>query len=128
MTPRSAAERRVAACHAAFYVSSGIWPVLHRRSFEAITGPKTDFWLAQTVGLTVVAIGAGLAQAAIRSKPVSADLYTTAIGGASALATIDLFFVLRRRISPIYLLDAAAEATLIVAWVKARRLPDHPRS
>ena len=121
---RPVAQRRVAACHAAFYLSSGIWPVIHRRSFEAVTGPKTDYWLVQTVGLTVVAIGAGLARAAARPGPVSADLRTTAIAGASALAMIDLIFVSRRRISPIYLLDAVAEVALVAAWTKARRPPN----
>ena len=98
--------------------------MLHRRSFEAVAGPKTDYWLAQTVGLTVVAIGAGLARAATNRRPISADLRTTAIAGASALAMIDLIFVSRKRISPIYRLDAVAEATLLAAWAKARRLPD----
>ena len=52
-------ERRVAALQAAFYISTGVWPLLHRHSFERLTGPKVDFWLAQTVGATVAAIGAG---------------------------------------------------------------------
>jgi hypothetical protein len=47
--------RHVASVQAAFYVGTGVWPLMHRRSFEWMTGPKTDFWLAQTVGLTVAA-------------------------------------------------------------------------
>lgn len=35
---------------------------------------------------------------------------------AAGLALIDLVFVGRGRISPVYLLDAAAEAVLVVAW------------
>ena len=61
---------------AAFYVSTGVWPLLHRRSFERVTGPKTDFWLAQTVGLIVAAIGIGLAQAASRERGVPPELRT----------------------------------------------------
>lgn len=105
----------VAALQAAFYVSTGIWPLVHRRSFERITGPKTDFWLAQTVGVTVAAIGLGLAQAACRRR-TPPELRTVACTCAAGLALIDLVFVVRRRISPIYLLDAAAEATLVAAW------------
>jgi hypothetical protein len=112
--------RRVAAGQAAFYVATGIWPLLHRRSFERVTGPKTDFWLAQTVGLTVAAIGAGLAQAASHRGPVPRELRSVAVTSAAGLALVDVFFVARGRISRIYLADAAAEGALIAAWLVAR--------
>ena len=38
------------------------------------------------------------------------------MGSAAGLALIDVIFVARRRISPIYLADAAAETALLVAW------------
>jgi hypothetical protein len=114
-------ERRVAALHAAYYVSTGLWPLLHRSTFERLTGRKADFWLAQTVGVTVSAIGAGLAHAASRRRPVPVELRTVACGAAAGLALIDLLFVARRRIPPVYLLDAATEAALISAWAASRR-------
>ena len=114
------AEPDVARLHAAYYVGTGVWPLLHRRSFERVTGAKTDFWLAQTVGVAVAAIGLGLAQAASRRRPVSSELRTVACTTAAGLALVDLVFVARRRISPVYLLDAVAEAALIAAWVSAR--------
>ena len=106
----------MAALQAAYYIGTGLWPLAHRRSFERLTGPKTDFWLAQTVGATVVAIGVGLAHAATSRRPVARELRTVAIGSAVGLALVDLIFVARRRIPPIYLADAAAEAALLVAW------------
>ena len=118
---RRLTERRVAAVHAAYYVSSGLWPLLHRSSFERLTGRKTDFWLAQTVGVTVSAIGAGLAHTASRRRPVPAELRTVACAAAAGLASIDLLFVARRQISPVYLLDAATEAALISAWAASGR-------
>jgi hypothetical protein len=108
--------RRIAALQAAFYISTGVWPLLHQHSFERVTGPKVDFWLAQTVGATVAAIGAGLAHAASQPRQVSPELRTVAMTSAAGLTLIDLIFVARRRISPIYLLDAAAEAALLAAW------------
>ena len=69
---RECAERRVAGFHAAYYVGTGLWPLLHRSTFERVTGRKTDFWLAQTVGVTVLAIGAGLAHAVSSREPVPA--------------------------------------------------------
>lgn len=36
-----------------YYVASGLWPLLHMRSFEAVTGPKRDKWLVNTVGALI---------------------------------------------------------------------------
>jgi hypothetical protein len=109
-------SRGAATLQAGYYIGTGLWPLAHRRSFERLTGPKTDFWLAQTVGVTVAAIGVGLAHAAARRRPVPPELRTVAIGTAGGLALIDLVFVASGRIGHIYLADAAAETVLLVAW------------
>ena len=106
--------RRSVPIQAAYYVSTGVWPLVHRRSFEALTGPKVDFWLVRTVGVTVAAIGAGLALSARRGR-LSDDMRATALLAAVGLAGIDAVYVLRRRISPVYLLDAAAEVAFAVS-------------
>jgi hypothetical protein len=98
-------------------VTTGLWPLLHRRSFERVTGPKVDFWLAQTVGITVAAIGLGLAQAGSRLPRVPRELRTVAITSATGLAFVDLYFVTPARIPKIYLADAAAEIALVLAWL-----------
>jgi hypothetical protein len=117
-------SRHVASLQAAFYVGTGVWPLLHRRSFEWLTGPKTDFWLAQTVGLTVAAIGIGLAQSVARQRAVPPELRTIAATSAAGLALVDLSFVARGRISKIYLADAAAEVALVAGWLLARDRSD----
>ena len=114
-------ERQVAGAQAAFYVGTGVWPLVHRGSFERVTGPKTDFWLAQTVGALVTAVGGGLAQAVASGREVSPELRTVACASALGLAFVDILFVSRRRISPVYLLDAAAEVGLAAGWLLARR-------
>lgn len=43
----SAGERRLAAVHGGYFLLTGIWPLVHRRSFERVTGPKSDYWLVQ---------------------------------------------------------------------------------
>ena len=116
--------RHVASLQAGFYVGTGVWPLLHRRSFERVTGPKADFWLAQTVGLTVAAIGIGLAQAVSRKRGVPAELRTVAATTAAGLALVDVSFVARGRISKIYLVDAAAEVALVVGWFLAGDRPE----
>ena len=39
----------------AYYVVTGVFPFVSRRGFEALTGPKREWWLVQTVGAVVLA-------------------------------------------------------------------------
>src|SRR3954468_20117728 len=106
----------LAAVHAIYYVITGVWPILHMRSFVAVTGPKVDLWLVRTVGLLVTAVGGVIAMAGWRGT-IDAEIVTLAVACAAALATIDVVYVARRVILPIYLGDAVAEVILIVAWL-----------
>ena len=115
MSTTTLSERDVAGLQALYSLATGVWPLLHRRSFEQLTGKKTDFWLAQTVGVTVMSIGAALAQAASSRRRPPPELRTVACASAVGLALIDVVFVARRQISAVYLLDAAAELALLGA-------------
>jgi hypothetical protein len=106
----------VPAVHAAYYVATAVWPLVSRRTFERVTGPKADYWLVQTVGLLVGSIGLGLAQNLRRRGAVSPELRTIAIASAASLALVDVIFVGKGRIRPVYLADAVAEAALVAAW------------
>jgi hypothetical protein len=108
------------ALQAGYYLATGVWPLLHRRSFEAVTGPKADFWLVRTVGVTVGAIGGGLALSARRGR-LSEEMRATAILTSLGLCAIDVVYVARRRIRPVYLLDAAAEVVFAAALVTSGR-------
>lgn len=111
----SGAWRFAAYAQALIYVGSGLWPVVHLRSFEAITGRKREGWLVKTTGLLIASIGLGLAVAARRR-----DRATAAVLGASSaasLAAIDVVYGgVKRRISPVYLIDAALQTGLVGAW------------
>ncbi len=111
-------ERAVAIGQGAFYVATGIWPILSLRTFEAVTGPKADGWLVKTAGVLITAIGAGLTTAGLRGR-VTPELKLVAVGAAAGLTAIDVVYVARRRIARVYLLDAVAEVGLIAAWVAA---------
>ena len=114
-------SRVLAAGQETFYLLSGVWPLVTRRSFEAVTGKKADWWLVQSVGVLVTAIGATLTTAGAQGR-VSPDLERLAAGAALGLAAIDVAHGVRGRISRIRLLDAAAELALVAAWlVVARR-------
>ena len=104
--------RQVLLAQGAYYVATGVAPFVSRRAFEAVTGPKQEWWLVQTVGALVTVVGAGIAGAAARDR-VTPELTWIASGCAGALAAIDVVHVARRRIAPTYLLDAAVEVALI---------------
>lgn len=101
---------------ALYYASTGLWPLFEIDSFMAVTGPKTDLWLVRTVGVLLAVTGLVLGWAAKR-KHVPVELVAIAVGQAAVLAAIDVVYVSVGRISPIYLLDAVAEAALILGWL-----------
>ena len=106
---------RLALAQGVVYLVSGVWPLVHMRSFEAVTGPKTDRWLVKTVGTLVTAIGGGLVLAG-RRRRTTPEVALIGAGSALGLAAIDVVYVAKGRISPVYLLDAAIELPLAAAW------------
>jgi hypothetical protein len=109
-------RHHVALAQSAIWVTTGMWPVVHMRSFEAVTGPKIERWLVRTVGLLIASIGVGLGLAAAR-KRVSPEMAVCAGVAATSLAGIDLRYALTKRISPVYLLDAPLELALAAGWL-----------
>lgn len=104
-----------------YYGLTGIWPILHLPSFEAVTGPKIDDWLVHMVGLLAAAIGLVLGAATLRNRVRSPDVVLLATASAAAFAAIDLRYGLTGRISPIYLADAGVQMGLIAALLFTRR-------
>lgn len=113
-----------------YYLLTGLWPLVSMRTFELITGPKVDRWLVRMVGLLAAAIGLTLFRAA-RARRITPDIGLLAAGSALSFWIIDVVYVARGRISPVYLLDAAAElllmALLATAWWHARRATSEER-
>ena len=109
--------RWVALVQAIYFVITGVWPIVNMRSFLAVTGPKVDLWLVKTVGALVTVIGLSIGLAAWRGSVIPQEIVVLAIGSAAALGAVDVIYVSKRVIPPIYLLDAAAEALLIAAWI-----------
>jgi hypothetical protein len=113
-TAREAA-RALAFAQGAYFVGTGVWPLLHMPSFLAVTGRKTDLWLVRTVGALVAVAGGVLASAAWRDR-LTPELRALAAGTAAALGTVDVVYTTRGTIPPVYLLDAVAESALVTAW------------
>jgi hypothetical protein len=111
---------RLARAHGTFNAVSGLWPILHMRSFEWLLGPKVDRWLVHTVAGLLVSNGLVQLTAA-RSDEAQSLARRLGLGTAATLAVIDVVYVTRRRISARYLWDAAIEVAWMAAWTRVER-------
>ncbi len=108
-------RRSVAAVQAAYYAPTAIVPFVSRSAFERATGRKSEWWLVLTVSALVGAVAAALAVSA-RGEP-GPETAVLGAGAAAGLGVIDIVYVARRRISAVYLLDAAVQLPIAVAWL-----------
>ena len=116
------ASRTIAATQGAIFVATGVWPIVHMRSFEAVTGRKSERWIVRTMGALIASVGAGLLAAA-RAPTIARSTRTVAVLSACVLGAADVWYVTRGRISRVYLVDAALEAGIVAAWLLASRSP-----
>lgn len=84
------------------------------RSFLAVTGPKTDLWLVRTVSALILAISLPLMASFDAERIIDSSIILLAVGASIALATVDIIFVAKKVISPIYLGDAVIEIALLI--------------
>lgn len=99
-----------------YFTLTGIWPILHIKSFIAVTGPKTDIWLVKTVGMEVLAIGITLLYVSVR-ETFSKEIFVLAVTSAIGFLIIDVFYVITGTISEIYLIDSILQITFITGWL-----------
>ena len=85
------------------------------KSFEFVTGKKTDKWLVKTVSVLILSISLGLFASLLYG--ITQPVVWLALSSACFLMLIDSVYVARRVISKIYLLDAAAEMMIIAGWI-----------
>ena len=110
----------IAAVQAAYFIPFSILGLLHRRSFEWITGKKQDYWLVRTVCLLLISVGGVIGRAGATNR-VTPEIAALGIGSSASLAAIDIWYGGKGRIRRIYLLDALANAGLIGGWSVAIR-------
>jgi hypothetical protein len=112
-------RRAVLGVQGAYYAGTGVVPFVSRKAFERVTGPKLEWWLVETVGALVTAVGGGLMSAASSGR-TTPEITGIAAGCAAGFAALDVAYVARGRISPVYLVDAAAQAALLAALARSR--------
>jgi hypothetical protein len=114
----SSTSRTTLVCQGLYYCVTGIWPLISLETFEHVTGPKTDDWLVQTVGVLAAAIGIVLLAGTIRQAPTR-ETVILALCGALAFGGVDVKFVMDGTISLIYLADAVIQLAFVVVLVFA---------
>src|SRR5436190_23996701 len=84
----------------AYFLATGVWPLVSVETFQMVTGPKTDHlgtergdhWLVITVGVLVIAIALPLLLAA-RQRTMHPPTVALAIGSSIGLTAVDVFYV-----------------------------------
>jgi hypothetical protein len=110
ITPRVSKATRL---QGAYYLLGGLWPLMHYRSFEDVTGPKPDRFVTEVASALYVAIGTSLLAAGQRpAKEVRLLAVLTAVASAG--------FDVRHRpaVRPVYVAEAALEGLLLAASVR----------
>lgn len=110
----------VLAGQGAYYIVTGVWPLVSIGTFQRVTGPKVDTWLVKTVGVLLLVIGSVLVLAGARGRR-QPEFDILAAGSALAVSAVEGFYALKGRISPVYLLDVVAEVFLVAALLIGRR-------
>ena len=108
--------RGLALAQGLYWGVTGVWPILHPRSFEAVIGPRRERWVAKSMGAVVAVVGGTLLVAGARRRVTPGVML---LGATSALAVGG--YAARGRLRRVYLADAAIEAALAAAWLGAGR-------
>jgi hypothetical protein len=109
-----------------YFLVTGAWPLVSVRSFQAVTGQKSDHliadppteadhWMLNTISALIIVISVVILSGAWRRR-VSFEVSLLGIMSAAALTIIDVVYVARGTILPIYLADAAVEVVIIAVW------------
>lgn len=97
---------------ALYFLFMGLWPLLHMRSFQAVTGPKQDTWLVRTIAWFFIMVAV---QLWVADNP--ADVAVIGLGSALIIGGADAYYSLRGRISKIYLLDLLPQVVFVIGWL-----------
>jgi hypothetical protein len=70
----------------------------------------------RAVGVVITAVSGALARARRR---IGSEIEFLSMSSAAGLTVIDIVYVAKRRIAPVYLLDVAVELAVIGGWLAA---------
>lgn len=118
--------RHISLFQAAHYILTGLWAVLHLRSFEALTGKKQDRWLVRSTGLMIATVGSYFLMAGVQGPSPRTRWFGMLF--PAALATADVCWAWRSTRAKAYLADALVAGIVIGAWflTKPEKKPPKP--
>lgn len=102
---------RVRDLQAWYYLLGGVWPLVHFRSFEAVTGPKPDRFQTEVAGVLFAAAGAALLRA---DRTQQGEQVARLLAATSAAGTALLDWRYRKDLRPLFRLEAALEVGFVV--------------
>lgn len=117
--PARGARAHVSLAQGIWYVAAGVWPLVDARSFQDVTGPKTDVWLARSCGMMLALVGAALVFARVRRR-IGAEMVFLGLGAALALAFADVLVATSAAGTNAYLVDAAMQLVFAGVWAFGR--------
>lgn len=109
---RGLRPRHLAVAQGAFYLATGLWPLVSMRTFELASGPKVEKWLVKTMGALIAAVGGAL----LLQRRQTRAVMPLGMLAAATLGASDVVHASKGRIKRTYLLDAAAESMLLLGW------------
>ncbi|MGV9013135.1 MAG: hypothetical protein ACOH13_11120 [Flavobacteriales bacterium] len=101
--------------HALYLLIGGAWPLLSLRTFEEVTGPKSDHFLVRTVALILVLVASILFTQ--RKPPVERSAVFTAMGISCILGSVALFSAAGGWVWKVYFIDGGMHLLFASAWV-----------
>ncbi|UOU97534.1 hypothetical protein MUU74_13650 [Chryseobacterium daecheongense] len=99
-----------------YFLITGVWPLVHLKSFMEVTGPKTDIWLVQTVAVLILSFSILFFYVAFKKRivPIYALMGATSTFG---LAVIELYYYLQGTLKWVYFIDSAIEMVFFIYWL-----------
>lgn len=99
-----------------YFLITGVWPLVHLKSFMEVTGPKTDIWLVQTVAVLILSYSVLFFYVAFKKRiaPVYALMGTISTFG---LAIIELYYYLQGTLKWVYFIDSIIEMIFFIYWL-----------
>ena len=100
--------------HGLYLLIGGGWPLVHWKSFEAVTGPKLDEFLVHTVALLLILVGnilLGQRRTAVERSAVQLAMGTSLILGTVAIVSAAGGWVWK-----VYFIDGTIHLLFVLAW------------
>lgn len=96
-----------------YYLLTGLWPIFSSSTFQKVTGPKEDVWLVKTVGAIITVVGSALL-ASVLLDEITASTLILSIESIIVFMIVDINYVVKKIIPPIYLVDAVTQFVLFI--------------